>query len=112
MSTHHYIEDAALLRTARSAVTSQREKDAVQNAVERWLARQRTAPALVGSKAAARILGVQQPHISRLRDQGRMPDPIPVEEGNDVYVREEVEELAAQLRQAREARARKRAGAT
>jgi hypothetical protein len=70
-----------------------------------WLRRQPRAPALVGSSAAAAILGVPKPHVTRLRQQGRMPEAIPVEGSNDVYVRSEVVALARQLRREREARA-------
>lgn len=105
----HYVDDAALIRTAKSAVVAKADKDAVGSALERWLARQRTAPSLVGSTAAAKLLGVQPPHLARLRDQGRMPEPIPVDGSVDVYVREEVEELAGELRAERAARAARRA---
>lgn len=67
------------------------------------------APALVGAVAAAGILGVQPPHLARLKAQGRMPGGIPVEGTRDVYVRAEVETLARTLRREREARVRRRA---
>lgn len=104
----HYVNDAELLRAVKSAVKAEQEKKAVALAVERWLGRQRTAPSLVGTTVAAKILGIQPPHVTRLRDQGRMPEPIEVEGSVDVYVREEVETLGAELRAERAARARKR----
>lgn len=100
MSGHHYIADADLLRRIHG---DQRAE------IERWLAAQRTAPLLVGTTAAARILGIRPPHVSRLRDQGRMPDPIPVEGSVDVYVQEEIEELAKALAEERAARAARKA---
>jgi hypothetical protein len=103
----HYINDAELIRAARAAVRAD-DKPAVEAALARWLARQRTAPALVGTTVAAKILGIAPPHVSRLREQGRMPDPIPVDGSVDVYVREEVEALGAELRAEREARRRRR----
>lgn len=77
-------------------------------ALRRWLQRQRTAPDLVGATRAAEILGVQPPHLARLRRQGRMPEPIPVDGSVDVYLREEVVALGRQLERERKARARKR----
>ena len=61
----------------------------------------RGIPPLVGSTAAAAILGIPAPHVARLRRQGRMPEPVHVEGGHDVYVRSEVEALAAVLRSER-----------
>lgn len=63
------------------------------------------AQPLVGLKAAAGILGVKPPNVSRLRDQGRMPAGVPVEGSADVFVRSEVEVLAVELAAEREARA-------
>lgn len=107
----HYVNDAEVIRAARAAVRGP-DKQAVENALARWLARQRTAPALVGTTAAAKILGIAPPHVTRLRDQGRMPDRIPVEGSVDVYVREEVEALGVELRAEREARRQRRAERT
>lgn len=75
---------------------------------QRWLRAQRTAPRLVSAKRAAEMMGIKPPHISRLREQGRMPDPIPVEGGNDAYVFEEVKALAGELNRERAARARRK----
>lgn len=52
---------------------------------------------LVGLTAAAHILGVLPPNITRLRKQGRMPDGVPVEGSAMVYIRSEVEVLAKEL---------------
>lgn len=108
MSGHHYIEDAALLRAVLPAVPKD-GRPAVRAAVERFLARQRTAPAMVGATAAAEIMGIQVPHVTRLREQGRMPEAISVEGSVDVYVRDEVEVLGAELRAERAARAQRKA---
>lgn len=99
----HFIDDADLLHEIRQSAA---RGAAVR--IEQWLLKQPTAPRLVGATAAAKLLGVQPPHISRLRDQGRMPEPIPVEGTVDAYIREEVEELAVELAQEREARAARR----
>lgn len=77
---------------------------AVPEAFVRWLAKQPAQPELVGSSAAAEILGVQKPHVTRLRRQGRMPAPVKVEGSNDVYVRSEVVALAAELERERSQR--------
>lgn len=52
---------------------------------------------LVGLTAAARVLGIKPPNISRLRKQGRMPEGIKVEGSAMVYPRSEVESLAKEL---------------
>lgn len=80
--------------------------------VMRWLKGEPEHPRLVGATKAASILGIKAPHISRYREQGRMPDAIKVEGGNDVYVRADVEALARVLATEREARERRRAERT
>lgn len=52
---------------------------------------------LVGLTAAARILGIKPPNISRLRRQGRMPEGIQVEGSAMVYPRTEIAKLAKEL---------------
>lgn len=107
MSTHHYIEDAALLRAVLPAVDRD-HKAAVRLAVERFLERQATAPFLVGTTVAAEILGIKPPHVTRLREQGRMPAPVAVQGSVEAYVREEVEQLARELSRERAERAARR----
>jgi hypothetical protein len=97
------------VRVIRSAGLRGRDRVAVEAAITRWLARQRTAPDLVGASVAARILGVQPPYISRLREMGRMPEAVPIEGSQaDGYVRGEVEALARELAAARRARRERR----
>jgi hypothetical protein len=68
-------------------------------------ARQRTE--LISASVAADILGVHLPHLARLRKQGRMPAPVPVEGGvRPVYRRAEVNVLARQLERERRERRR------
>jgi predicted DNA-binding transcriptional regulator AlpA len=69
-----------------------------------WLERQPRTPDLVGSVAAAKILGVAGPHVARLRRQGRMPEPVPIAGTADAYLRSEVEALAVVLEHEREQR--------
>jgi predicted DNA-binding transcriptional regulator AlpA len=76
--------------------------------LRRWMEKQPMAPDLIGRKVAADILGVNSPYISRLHDQGRMPDPIPIEGTAPAYIREEVEALATELRAERKRREEKR----
>lgn len=54
-------------------------------------------PPLVGRKRAAEILGTTPPHISRLIDSGRMPEPVEVEGGHPVYLKSEIEALRDEL---------------
>lgn len=65
-------------------------------------------PELVGAKRAAEILGVYDSNIARLRRQGRMPKPVPVEGSKaDAYIKTEVEALARQLERERRDRQRR-----
>lgn len=66
-------------------------------------------PPLVGSTAAAKILGVPTPHVARLRRQGRMPAPVPIEGTADAYVKAEVQALARELKRERRQRLKGRA---
>lgn len=62
-------------------------------------------PIVVGVTEAARILGVPKSNISRLRAQGRMPEPVPQEgPGAPVWLKSEVVELAVTLAAERDAR--------
>lgn len=107
--SHHYIQDSALLRVVRQVIPAGKARDFAVDAIERFLSRQPRSPELIGTTAAAKLLGIQPPHVSRLRDQGRMPEAVRVEGGNDVFIRDEVEQLARELRAEREDRARRRA---
>lgn len=68
------------------------------------------AQPLVNLSRAAEMLGVKPPNIGRLREQGRMPEPVDIEGGRSMpaYVKSEVKALAAELAAEREARAEAR----
>lgn len=60
---------------------------------------------LVNLTAAARLLGIAPPNVSRLRQQGRFPEPVTeIEGGAGVYDLREVEALATELGRERDAR--------
>ena len=64
-------------------------------------------PRLVGVTEAAALLGVPKSNISRLKTQGRMPSPVPVDGPSaDVWLRSEVEKLAREMKKSRAARAK------
>lgn len=112
--SRHYVEDARLLRAAGAAFSRRREEEVGGYSdfladLRNWLGKQPTAPDLLGATEAAKILGVQTPHVTRLREQGRMPEGIPIAGSVEAYLRDEVEELAAELRAERDARRRRRA---
>lgn len=77
---------------------------------EAYMRSQPLSPPFVSATRAAEMLSVQPPHLARLRRQGRMPPPVPVEGGHDVYLKEEVTELADQLRSERKARRQRTRG--
>lgn len=95
-----YLDDEELVRQVGPEVAER---------IEAWLKRQPRAPKLVGATAAAELLAVKPPHITRLKAQGRMPEPLPVEGSVDVYIRSEVMALAKELKAERKRRATARA---
>lgn len=68
----------------------------------------KSKPKLVSRAAAAKMLGVSSPYISRLQKQGRMPAPVKVDGGPDVYVRVELEPLAREMKAQRTERRKNR----
>lgn len=53
---------------------------------------------LVTLTRAAKILGIAPPNVSRLKQQGRFPDPVvEVEGGAGAYAKVEIEELRDEL---------------
>lgn len=118
MKSYHWIEDAALekviadvLRDAvRRGQNPQAMAASVERRIESFLARQPLAPTLVGVGEASEMIGLPKPRIARLREQGRMPEPIAELAAGPVWIQPEVEELAATLARERAARtARKEA---
>lgn len=69
----------------------------VEKSLRQHLKRAPRAPHLVSRSAAAAMLGVASPYISRLIRQGRMPEPVEVEGGPDVYVADELKPLAKEM---------------
>jgi predicted DNA-binding transcriptional regulator AlpA len=59
---------------------------------------------LIGLTAAARLMGIAPPNVSRLRSQGRMPKGVEVEGSAMVYFRSEVEALGVELESERDGR--------
>lgn len=111
MSEFFYGDAAALRRVIKQALPEGSHRVATLAAVDRWVTRQARCPRLVGTTAAAKILGVRPPHVSRLRDRGVMPEPIQIEDSVEVYLREDVEEVAEELRARRSLRAKRKEGA-
>lgn len=104
-----YIREAVEDSDAESRFALAEEAiETVKARLRSYLDGQGRVPRLIGATAAAKLLGVQPPHLARLKAQGRMPEGIPVEGTNDVYVREEVEALGVILAGEREARRRRR----
>lgn len=98
----HFVEDDVLIRAIRRLVRED-ERDQMESSMRRFLDRQPEVPDLVGGKVAASIMGVYPPHITRLKDQGRLR-PIPIEGSVDAYLRSEVQVVAEEMRLARERR--------
>lgn len=63
-------------------------------------------PTIIGVTKAAEMLGVPKSNISRLRSQGRMPEPVPQDgPGAPMWIRDELVPLARELAAERAARA-------
>jgi predicted DNA-binding transcriptional regulator AlpA len=60
---------------------------------------------LIGLTAAARVLDVAPPNVSRLRRQGRMPEGVEIGGSAMVYFESEVAALAKELASERDGRA-------
>jgi hypothetical protein len=101
------IEEGPLLDAAGDPGAST-GRDAIRARLRRFF-RAQPSLELVSRSEAARILGVQSPHLSREWLASRLPAPVPVRGSAPVYVKAEIQALAAQLRKERLVRARKRA---
>lgn len=84
---------AAATRDVKASIRKPRRKKATPDEARQAVKDQ----PLVGLTAAAKILGIAPPNVSRLRRQNRMPEGIPVEGAAMVYLKVEVEKLAKQL---------------
>ena len=101
-----WVEEDEVVREVEKATGD--SESPIAASLRRWLAKQPEVPPFVGSSAAAKLLAIPTPHVSRLRDQGRMPAPISVEGSVDIYIRDEVIALAKELKKERAARAKRR----
>jgi hypothetical protein len=105
-----YVEVAGLGRAVTRAMKKiDTPPDDVLADVTRWVERQPKSPDLVGVAEAATILNLPKPRISRLREQGRMPEPVAELISGPVWNRQEVQALSDLLAKEREAREAKRA---
>lgn len=100
---NRYVDPDKLVRAALDAPVPELGKK-----LRRWLEKQPTFPDLVSRKTAADLCEIHSPYVSRLEEQGRWPDPVPIEGSAPAYVRQEVEALADELREERAAREAKR----
>lgn len=99
--THRYVDENELLMQLRRAL----DPDGRVEWFYRWLMKQRTLPKLVGVTGAAEMLGLPKARIARLREQGRMPEPLQiVGPSAPVYLHDEVRALADELNRERDER--------
>jgi len=85
------------------------ERDKVAEAVRRAFSRAPKFPDLVGRKAAAEILEVNAPYITRFEAQGRLDNQVAVEGTVSCFLRADVEKLRDEVVAMRESRAKRRA---
>lgn len=103
MSAKRFVDSDKLVRAALDAPAPELGKK-----LRRWLEKQPTLPDLVSRQVAAEVCGINSPYVSRLIEQERWPEPVPIDGSAPAYVREEVEALAGELRREREKRERRR----
>jgi hypothetical protein len=78
-------------------------RSAIHTLLEAFLKRQPRHPQLVSRQGAAEIIGVQPPHLSRLKD--RLPEPIVVQGSSwPVYLKADIIALAKNLEAEKKAR--------
>lgn len=108
MSDTLFVKREGLVGALRRALPPVPEEQAVEfeRKMLEWMRRQPALPKLVGTTAAAQILGIRAPHMARYED--RLPSKVKVDGGHDVYLRADVEALARVLGAEREARAQAR----
>lgn len=117
MAAAHFIDDNRLKQTIARALrdSGRRRLNAdmraaeVLKAVDAYLDKQPLFPPAVGVAEAAEVLGLPKPRIYRLQEQGRMPEPVLELQSGPLFLRAEVEALAAELNTERAERERRRA---
>lgn len=115
MKARHWVEDDALQRTIARALEEARRRRLnnemraalLRRKVDEFLSRQPLGPDLVGVAAAAEMIDVPKPRIARLRDQGRLPEPMYDLPSGPLWPREDIREVADAVAEARAERARR-----
>lgn len=105
-TANHYVEDDALKRviaralrdSGRRRLNAEMRAAEVLKQVDAFLARQPLAPDVVGVAGAAEMIGVPKPRIARLREAGRIPEPLYDLPSGPLWLREEIAEVAASYR--------------
>jgi hypothetical protein len=100
---HRYIDGDQLVDLV------ERDDPAIAGTVAAFLRDAPRVPRLVGTTGAAKIFEIHLPHVTRLRAAGELPEPVHVEGGRDVFIRDEVVARARDRRRRRRERDRARA---
>lgn len=96
---------AALRASGGSAET-------MTQALNRIFGRAPRMPEIMGLAEAADAVGLRKPHLYRLRDNGRLPEPIAELANGPVFLASEINVLAKQLQGERAEKARRKEEAT
>lgn len=86
-----------------------REPNAAGPRIQRIFARAPQLPVLYGTAEAAESLDLPKSHMYRLRDSGRLPEPVAELANGPVFIGAEIDALAVELRAERQERADKKA---
>lgn len=76
--------------------------------IQRVFSRSPQLPAFYGTAEAAESLDLPKSHMYRLRDNGRLPEPVAELANGPVFIAHEIDALAVELRAERDARAERR----
>jgi hypothetical protein len=108
-----FVDEGVMMRAVERGLAGTVQVDegtagAIEDEVRKALKRLPRLPKLVSRNAAAKLLGVQSPHLSAPWLAPRLPKPVKVEGSADVWIREEIVALAKELEAERAGRKSRR----
>lgn len=102
-SDKRYVSLAAIMRAYKRSPLEAGPR------IQRIFERSPQLPAFYGTAEAADALGLPKSHMYRLRDKGRLPEPVAELANGPVFIAYEIDALAVELRLERDARAGRKA---
>jgi hypothetical protein len=109
MSAWKWVNVPNMFSALRKRVPESATRDETLDAVRKYVGEQPDQPDLVSATEAAAMMKVKPPHVTRMRQRGRMPWGIKIAGGRknptEAYVRSDIEQLAKELAEERARRA-------